>query len=286
MRSIHAGETEIGEIIMTQQSDYFLGQSSAEHARLQRQAVEFEQMSRQHLERAGIQPGWRVIDVGCGPQGVLHVLADQVGPTGTVVGLERDPQLVAMARAFVAEQGFSNVEIIQGDARATGLPRGSFDLVHERLVLVNVPEPEQILAEMLALTRPGGVVAAWEADYVSWLCYPAHPAWTRIMEAMQAVSLQDSQDCFIGRRLVGLMRAAGLVEVKQEVSVDEWPVGHPRRMQPIWFMENIRQRAVARGLFSDVELTDLLATLRRHLEDLETFQLSHIWFRAWGHKPG
>jgi len=213
------------------------------------------------------------------------VLADQVGPTGTVVGLERDPRLVALARVFVSERGFTNVEVIQGDARAPGLPRASFDLVHERLVLVNVPEPQQILAEMVALARPGGLVVAMEVDDVSWLCYPAHPAWTRIMEAIQTVSLRDGQDCFIGRRLVALMRAAGLVEVQQEVGVDEWPVGHPRRMQPIQFMENIRERAVAHRFFSDVELMDLLAGLRKHLEDPETVQLSPVRFRAWGRKP-
>jgi SAM-dependent methyltransferase len=270
---------------VTEQSDYFLGQSAAEHARLQFQALDLEERSRQHLRNAGIQSGWRVIDVGCGPGGSLHVLADQVGPTGTIVGLEQDSRLVALARAFVTEQGLTNVEIIQGDARATGLPRGSFDLVHERLVLVNVPEPEQILKEMVALTRPGGVVAAWEADWVSWLCYPEHPAWARIMEAMQTVSLQDGQNCFIGRRLVGLMRTAGLEEVKQEIAVDEWPVGHPRRMQLIQFMENVQERAVARGFFSDVELRDVLVALRKHLEDRETFQLSVASFRAWGVKP-
>jgi tRNA A58 N-methylase Trm61 len=82
---------------VTEQSDYFLGQSAAEHARLQFQAVELEQKSRQHLQGVGIRPGWRVLDVGCGPQGILHVLADQVGPTGTVVGLEQDSRLVALA---------------------------------------------------------------------------------------------------------------------------------------------------------------------------------------------
>jgi hypothetical protein len=39
--------------------------------------------------------------------------------------------------------------------------------------------------------------AAWEADWVSWLCYPTHPVWTRVMDAVQAVSLQAGQDCFI-----------------------------------------------------------------------------------------
>jgi precorrin-6B methylase 2 len=110
---------------VTEQSDYFLGQSSAEHARLQFQAVELEQSSRQHLQRAGIQRGWRVIDVGCGPQGVLHELADLVGPTGTVVGLERDPRLAALAQAFVAKHGFTNVEVIQGTSVSDLLPAAS-----------------------------------------------------------------------------------------------------------------------------------------------------------------
>jgi ubiquinone/menaquinone biosynthesis C-methylase UbiE len=276
---------DVKERPVSQQADYFLGQSSEEQARLQRQAAQLEQRSREDLERAGIQRGWRVLDVGCGPQGILHVLADQVGPTGTVVGLERDPNLVARAREFIAKQGFTNVEVVQGDARATALPRASFDLVHERLVLVNVPKPEEVLAEMVSLSRPGGVVVAAEVDWVSWLCYPPHPAWTRIMEAMQAVSLQQGQDCFIGRRLVKLMRAAGVVDVKQEVSVNEWPAEHPRRMQIIQFMENVRERAIAHGLFSDTELTSLLETLKKHLEDPETLQLSLVSFRAWGRKP-
>jgi ubiquinone/menaquinone biosynthesis C-methylase UbiE len=164
--------------------------------------------------------------------------------------------------------GLTNVEVVQGDGRDTGLPRGSFDLVHERLVLVNVPDPGQILEEMAALVCPGGVVV-----------------WTRVLDAVQAVSLQAGQDCFIGRRLAALMRGAGLVEVQQEVSVTERPVGHPRRMQLVQWSENIRERLIVGGFFSDAELTDALATLRRHLEDREIFQLSGVAFRAWGRKP-
>lgn len=270
---------------MTEPTDYFLGQSQAEHARLQFQATEREQLSRQHLEWAGIQRGWRAIDIGCGPQGILHVLADLVGPTGSVVGLERDAGLVALARAFAATRGFPNVEVIPGDARATGLPRGSFDLVHERLVLVNVPNPERILEEMVALARPGGVVAAWEADFVSWLCYPAHPAWTSLFEAMQALARDDQVDLFIGRRLASLMRAMGLVDVQQKVSVDEWSVGHPRRTQIVQFIENIRERLVARGTFSEGTLGSLLAAVLEHLDDPETFVLSTLAVRAWGRRP-
>jgi ubiquinone/menaquinone biosynthesis C-methylase UbiE len=62
-----------------------------------------------------------VIDVGCGPGGILELLAERVGPRGRVVGLEVDPVHVAMARELVAEQGLTNVEVIQADARHTGL---------------------------------------------------------------------------------------------------------------------------------------------------------------------
>ena len=73
--------------------------------------------------------------------------------------LEREGRLVEMARAEIAQRGLSNVSVVRGDALATGLVRHSFDLVHERLVLVNVPERLQLLAEMVSLAAPGGVVA-------------------------------------------------------------------------------------------------------------------------------
>lgn len=61
-----------------------------------------------------------------------------------------------MARELVAEQGLTNVEVIQADARHTGLPPASFDVAHARTVLVNVPDPGAVLAEMTRLVRAGG----------------------------------------------------------------------------------------------------------------------------------
>ena len=86
---------------------------------------------------------------------MLELLSERVGPQGTVVGLEKSADFVASARKFVADRPLTNVEVMQGDARATNLPRESFDVVFARLVLCNVPEPEDIAAEMAALLRPG-----------------------------------------------------------------------------------------------------------------------------------
>jgi len=72
---------------------------------------------RELLDRVGAAEGQSAIDVGCGPRGILELLAERVGPRGRVVGLEVDPVHVAMARELVAEQGLTNVEVIQADAR-------------------------------------------------------------------------------------------------------------------------------------------------------------------------
>jgi ubiquinone/menaquinone biosynthesis C-methylase UbiE len=129
------------------------------------------------LDRAGLGPGQAAADLGCGPVGILSLLAGRVGPADRVTGLEINPGSVALARAFAAEHGLANVEVLQGDARSTGLPSGSFDLVHAPTLLINMAEPAEVVAEMVRLARPGGWVVALEPGTGVSVCYPPHPAW-------------------------------------------------------------------------------------------------------------
>src|SRR6185437_4795720 len=76
---------------------YALGGSSGESARLQRQSDELEPVSLALLDRVNPKPGDRVIDVGCGPRGILDLLAARVLPGGSVVGIDSSPVHVAMA---------------------------------------------------------------------------------------------------------------------------------------------------------------------------------------------
>jgi tRNA A58 N-methylase Trm61 len=107
-----------------------LGRSPAELGRLRRQSAELAGHSAMLLDRAGLRPGQAAADLGCGPSGILGLLACRMGQAGRVTGLEINPANVALAREFAAEHGFTNVEVMQGDAWSTGLPSGSCDLVH------------------------------------------------------------------------------------------------------------------------------------------------------------
>jgi SAM-dependent methyltransferase len=203
---------------------------------------------------------------------------------GKVVGLERDARILAWARAGVTERNLTNVELVQGEASATGLPRESFDLVHERLVLINVPDPERVLSEMIGLARPGGIVAVQEVDWYSWTCEPPHPAWERLLRANEIVQRENGQDLFIGRRLSGLLQAAGLADVGVRAYAHTWRAGDLLQTQLLAFTEIARERIRARGLLTEDELQEAMAQLRPHLDSPTTIVIHPMLFQSWGRK--
>jgi ubiquinone/menaquinone biosynthesis C-methylase UbiE len=264
---------------------YSLGSSPAERDRLRRQSGELRDHSVLLLDRVGIARGWRAIDLGCGPSGILDLLADRVGPAGHVVGLDFEAANVVLAREFAAERSLANVEVIQADARRTGIPSASCDLVHARTLLVNMPDPAAAVAEMVRLTRPGGWVAVLEPDVGGSVCYPPHPAWDRLTQMFLSAQQVDGADTFIGRRLPELFRRAGLVDIGVEAKADIYPAGNSRRTIRADLVRSMRPKILAAGIASEHELDEVDRAVREHLSDPDTLMLPHLLFLAWGRKP-
>src|SRR5262249_3465196 len=147
-------------------SQYVFGTGRTERQRLVEQAEWLEPEARWLLDRIGIEQGWRAVDIGCGPVGILNLLSQRVGHCGAVVGAEREGRFADMARAEVEKRGLKNVEIVQADALSAWQECASFDLVHERLVLMNIPEcsQEALVAQMVRLLKPGGTIALQDYD--------------------------------------------------------------------------------------------------------------------------
>jgi ubiquinone/menaquinone biosynthesis C-methylase UbiE len=204
------------------------------------------------FDQMGLGAGDRAIDVGCGPQGVLDLLSERVGLTGSVVGIERNRESVAMAKRFVVDRALKNVEVVQEDATATGLPGASFDLVHARLVLVNVPYVEAVVNEMLRPARMGGVGASHEADYLSHFCDPPFRAWDRLLEIFKGYSSANGIDLFVGRRTHRLFHKTGLVDIKVNPVIHVYPHGHNRRAIFWHFLQNLRDRILEQKLAKDI----------------------------------
>jgi len=264
---------------------YALGSSPGESARLHRQADELAADSRDLLDRVGLCPGHSVIDLGCGPRGILDMLAGRVAPAGRVVGLDADPAHTAMAAQFAAARGLTGVQIMTADARRTRLPSGSFDLVHARTLLVNLPDPGDVAAEMVRLARPGGWVASMEPDTEHGRSHPSHPAFDRLCAIFTVAFRRNGADPWIGRRVPELFRQAGLDDVQVEARVQMYPPGNSRRTIRADLVLAMRPQILEMGLASAAELDELDTAARAHLQDPHTIVISGLLFLTWGRKP-
>jgi len=233
------------------------------------------------LQRIGVGPGWRCLDIGCGPGGITRLMSDLAGPGGRVVGLDMDEQHLAHARSTAP----ANVEFARGDAFGCDLPAGSFDLVHMRFVASTAGDPERLLREAMRLTRLGGVVALQEPDGSTLNCDPPHPAWDRLKAALLGAFAGVGADLTLARRLYGLARRAGLADVQYRPfligvrSIDPMVDYLPSTV------ESLRGTVLRLGLMSEAELSTALADCRAHLRDPGTVFTMYTVAQVWGRKP-
>jgi SAM-dependent methyltransferase len=265
-------------------TDYMLGDAEDERRRLMSQAALLEHEARSLLDRLEVPVGGDVIDIGCGPIGILPLLSERVGPHGQVTGFDRHGNMLDHAARTCA--GLRNVRFALGDATDTGFARATFDLAHIGLVLANVADPMDIVREAAALVRPGGTVVVQEADWLTWQCEPDLPAWAALRDILLALWRSRGLDPCIGRRLPNMLRAAGLREVGTAVLGGIDGAGHPDRRLLVAFADRFWERIVDAGIAGAGELDDLVAAVDRHLADPDTVVVRAITVQAWGRVPG
>lgn len=207
---------------MTDHADpeYFMGRDEAERGRLRRQSQLYGPLTRQLFVDAGIGRGMRVLDVGSGVGDVASLVAELVGPAGSVVGVDTDGEALRVARARAAASGWQNTRFVEGDIRDVTL-EGQFDAVVGRFVLFWVGDVRPVLQACIRHLRPGGIVAFQEHDSTanyravppSRLLEPWHravEAYARDSRASAAEAGRPGVDLDVGYHLYGAFLEAGL----------------------------------------------------------------------------
>ena len=189
--------------------EYVLGRSDAETQRLILQHQIYGPLSRQFLTSAGITAGMRVLDVGSGAGDVALLAAELVGPEGRVVGVDADPDIVAVAAARVAAVGWTNVELHATEV--SQLDAGDFDAVIGRWVLMYLADPAERLRQFASRLRPGGVIAFQEGVFTGLLPpYPDGPLHQQLSGWMTPPPGAPGPDAQMGFKLFETFLAAGL----------------------------------------------------------------------------
>jgi len=217
-------------------SEYPRGNSDAEHRRLERQAARFAPLTECLFREAGIGPGQRVLDIGAGLGDVSMIAAGLVGPSGEVVGIERDPRTISRARSRAAASELRNVTFVESDVCQI-VEAGPFDAVVGRFILMWLPDLPSVLRSVLRLVRSGGVVAFQEPYHPSIIELVAPlPLWSAVAALTRTAAMESGGDPDIGPTLYEMFRDAGLVMpvMHQEIPMSR----NPEDAQ--WFVDTLR----------------------------------------------
>jgi SAM-dependent methyltransferase len=166
-----------------------------------------------------------------------------------------------------AERGITNLTFTVGDVYELDFPDAAFDVVHAHQVLQHLADPVAALREMRRVARPGGVIAARDADYAAMTWYPDEPRLDRWSEIYHRAARNNGAEPDAGRRLLAWANRVGFAEVRATASVwcyadDEsrawWSELWARRMTD----SPVAHQAVDEGIATAEELADVAAGWR------------------------
>jgi ubiquinone/menaquinone biosynthesis C-methylase UbiE len=204
--------------------------TSFEHERLIRQAARVAPHTERLFRDAGIGAGHRVLDLGSGVGDVSMLLARLVGPSGEVVGIERDAQSIERANARVTQAGLRNVRFTQADASQVADDR-LFDAAVGRFILMFLPDPTSALRSLTRLVRPDGVVAFQEPTWIPLLASSAHLLlWSSLLGSIHETFLRSGVDPEMGPRLYSIFQRVGLPAPEM---IMETPLGNDEALTGI-----------------------------------------------------
>jgi SAM-dependent methyltransferase len=244
-----------------------------------------DQMTARWLAEAGIRPGMRVVDIGCGPGTVTFELARQVGPSGRVYGVDREPKMLELARPRCAELGLSNVAFIEAGFDLA-VPDGTLvDAAVGRRVLMYQPDPVEAVRQLVRVVQPGGLVFFHEHDTLRVADPRASlPLHDQVRGWLHSMLRGEGARLNMGFDLHGVLGAAGL-EV-QRVCV-EASVLTPTSHYPVsMVIRAVLPRLVRLGIVREADV-DLDTLDQRLLDERRRTGATCLWelvFCAWARK--
>jgi SAM-dependent methyltransferase len=209
--------------------NYLLGHTPGAIQRLLRLGQIYRPFTRRVFVEAGITTGMNVLDVGCGPGEVSLIVADLVGETGSVLGIDGSENMLQVARTRMHAAGFAHVTFMTADLRTLALDQ-QFDALVGRFILMHLPEPEAVLRQLVQCVRPGGIVVFQEYDLSSHAdaFYPPSALWEQSWRLSTLAFQRAGGNLHAGMQLPSMFRAAGLPapQMSYEASIGagrDWP---------------------------------------------------------------
>jgi SAM-dependent methyltransferase len=237
--------------------------------------------TRRVLLDAGLRPGMRVADLGCGVGMTTSLLAELVGPSGQVVGIDFSGAQLAQARERL--HGSANVRFVEASATDTGLPPESFDLVYSRFLLIHLPEPDRALVEMRKLLVPNGILVCEDGDLTASGSDPPS-VFGVFADLWGRLGPLRGVDYTLGRRLFRMVLASGFEPPEITFNQPVRARGESKRLLELSVAE-AGPAFVAAGLITEEQLQRTLVEMQRLNADDSVLAVMPRMSQVWARKP-
>jgi ubiquinone/menaquinone biosynthesis C-methylase UbiE len=238
-------------------------------------------LKRLTYEQMRVQPGQKVLDVGCGPGTDTIPLAPLVGTSGQVIGVDHDADMIAEAekRAQEAEVSARVIHKV-GDATALPFESDHFDACRCERLIQHLQDPVKALSELARVTRPGGWIVVLDADWGSLSIdtseIEAERRYVRFFAGHMA------HNGYSGRQLYRLFKQRGLVDVS--IRLCGVPFTDYALARQVLIMDRAEREAVASGVITAQDLDRLHAWWKQANAD-GVFFASMSMMLVSGRKP-
>jgi SAM-dependent methyltransferase len=238
----------------------------------------FDAGTMHHIEQRGITSGWHCLEIGGGGGSIANWMSERVGRTGRVLVTDINTR-------FLDSLQRPNLEVRRHNIVTDPLPEGAFDLIHARLVLMHLPERDDVLARLIKALKPGGWLIDEEFDVLSMPTDAGiNPRETSLhsISALNRVLEDRGVELRSGRFLYGRLRALGLAEVGAQGRLSAGGGGSVVAKLVRSNLCQLREVMIERGYTTAEELEDDL----RNLDHPDSLGLTPVMWSAWGRRPG
>jgi SAM-dependent methyltransferase len=268
------------------ETDYVLGTHDAELARLALQHRVWRPAVADCWQRVGITHGWRVLDVGAGPGYATADLAEIVGPTGSVLAIERSTRFLEAARERCRSRGLTNIEFRQADLMEVSLGQVGLDASWCRWVACFVSSPAKLIDNIAGALRPGGLAIFHEySDYETFRFMPIRPALEKFSHEVMASWRATGGEPNIARTLPGLLRAAGMRVLEIRPLVRTVAPSEYAWQWPASFIEINVVRLQELGRLTEAEGAEVLREFRAAAGDPESWFTTPLFLEIVARRP-
>jgi SAM-dependent methyltransferase len=265
------------------EGEYSLATGEAAVRRLTALHQVYSPTGRRVLLQAGLKPGMRVADFGCGVGATTQMLAEMVGPSGHVTGIDVNAAQLEQGRRLSKNARIDNATFVEASATATGLPRNSFDLAYCRFLLLHLLDPAACLREMLDVLKPGGVLVAEDGDLTSAGSAPAS-SLDAFADLLGRLAPTRGLNYALSNDLYHMVKAAGFTDPGIEIHQPALAHGEDKFLLK-WSIEEAGTACVGAGLLSAEELERTLAEMDRDTRDPNILALMPRMSLVWARKP-